>query len=117
MILRIGSRAVRSLGAVLLLGATLPTMASANDNARSETETGRELAERLCARCHAVGKTGDSPHDDAPPFRLLAQRWPVENLAEALAEGIVVGHPDMPSFEFSSNEISALLVYLDSLAR
>ena len=36
----------------------------------------------------------------APPFRLLPQRYPVEHLAEALAEGIVTGHPAMPQFKF-----------------
>ena len=34
----------------------------------------------------------------APPFRDLPKRYPVENLAEALAEGIVTGHPARPRF-------------------
>jgi len=117
MKLGIGGRAVRSLGAILLLGATLPTMASANDNAKDEIEAGENLAERLCSRCHAIGKTGESPHQDAPAFRSFSRRWPVDDLAEALAEGIVVGHPDMPAFELSPDEITALLAYLNALSR
>jgi hypothetical protein len=35
----------------------------------------------------------------------------VENLAEWLAEGIVFGHPDMPIFEFSPQEVEAILAY------
>lgn len=51
----------------------------------------------------------------APPLRELSQRYPIETLAEALAEGIVVGHPAMPSFTFHPREIEALLSYIDSL--
>jgi cytochrome c len=52
----------------------------------------------------------------APPFRDLPKRYPVDHLAEALAEGIVTGHPAMPEFTFTPREIEALLSYLSSLA-
>jgi hypothetical protein len=51
----------------------------------------------------------------APPFRDLTKRYPVDNLAEALAEGIVTGHPAMPHFTFEPREIDALLRYISSL--
>ncbi len=73
---------------------------------------GQEIAEKLCSRCHAVGRGGRSPHAKAPPFRDLAKRYPVEHLAEALAEGIRTGHPDMPEFKLSPPDIGALLTYL-----
>jgi mono/diheme cytochrome c family protein len=76
---------------------------------------GRELAEVHCSRCHAVGPEGRSPMAEAPPFRDLERRYPIETLAEALAEGIVTGHPQMPVFTFQPGEIDALLAYLDSL--
>ena len=76
---------------------------------------GQAIAKRLCARCHDVGN-GESSLAAAPPFRTLPQKYPVENLAEALAEGIVTGHPDMPQFKFSPAEIDALLSFIDSLA-
>ena len=75
----------------------------------------RDLAERHCAACHAVGKTGNSLHPAAPPFREFGRRWPIESLAEALAEGIVTGHPDMPAFSFSAAEVDDLLGWLDSI--
>jgi len=34
-------------------------------------ERGRTLAERMCAQCHAIGRTGASPHVGAPAFRAL----------------------------------------------
>ena len=44
--------------------------------------------------------TGNSPHRQAPPFRDVVERYPVEDLEELLAEGIVSGNPDMPEFTF-----------------
>jgi len=79
------------------------------------TERGRAIAEKHCARCHAVGLTGTSPMSLAPSFRDLSQRYPIDSLAEALAEGIVTGHPAMPHFTFHPREIDALLTYIDSL--
>ena len=65
---------------------------------------------RPCDRCY-----GDAPHEDAPPVQTFAQKWPLENLEEALAEGIVVGHPAMPVFELSTDEIDVLIGYLGTL--
>ena len=38
----------------------------------------------------------------------------MDHLAEALAEGIVVGHPIMPEFAFDPPEIYTLLTYIES---
>jgi cytochrome c len=80
-----------------------------------EVEKGRAFATANCARCHAIGMDDASPHPKAPPFRVVVERYPSENLAEALAEGIVSGHPDMPVFVLKPDEIEAFLAYLDSL--
>ena len=82
----------------------------------SPTLRGEAIAQRLCARCHAIGRTGESPAGRAPAFRDLSKRYPIEHLAEALAEGIVTGHSGMPQFTFEPREIEALLSYLHSLA-
>lgn len=80
-------------------------------------EQGHEFALAKCARCHGIGRNDESPLEQAPPFRRLHQRYPVEQLAEAFAESIVVGHTDMPPFELQPQEIAALLAYLESLER
>ena len=67
------------------------------------TDKGRVLVEQNCSRCHAIGKEGESTHPEAPPFRTLSSRYPIDDLAESLAEGIVSGHPDMPIFVFSAD--------------
>ena len=76
---------------------------------------GEILAVENCARCHAIADERESPHKDAPPFRSLSERYPVETLAEALAEGIVSGHPDMPELTFAPDEVEALIAYLQSV--
>jgi len=76
---------------------------------------GAAILQKNCARCHAIGTTGDSPHSEAPPFREVVHRYPPENLEESLAEGIVSGHTEMPEFAFSSEEISAIIGYLNDL--
>ena len=76
---------------------------------------GQALAEKRCGACHATGKAGASPHRLAPPFRSLAYRYPVETLDEALAEGITVGHPDMPSDPWEPADIARFIAYLKEI--
>lgn len=81
----------------------------------SKIKVGKLIAETRCAKCHSTGPEGDSPHPDAKPFRYLSENYPVRDLEEALAEGIVVGHPDMPVFVLSPYEIDSLITYLESI--
>ncbi|MBY6240800.1 cytochrome c [Methylosinus sp. Sm6] len=95
--------------------------ASARDasSANDAVSRGRAIAQANCSRCHAIGAKGDSPNPASPPFRTLAGKYPLENLEEALAEGIVVGHGglDMPRFQFSPAQIDALLAYLATIQK
>ena len=103
------------LCAAVLAGAMLLIAAG---NARAEVdsvERGREFARANCARCHSIDRTGDGPLKAAPPFRTLHERYPVENLEEALAEGIVTGHPDMPEFSLAPEQIADFIDFLKSL--
>lgn len=86
--------------------------------AAADVAEGGQLADQLCARCHAVAGSGPSPVDGAPAFSSLAQKWPIDHLAEALAEGIVTEHRDdvrMPEFTLSPRQIDDLLAYLESV--
>jgi len=75
---------------------------------------GRAFVEANCARCHAVGTTDASPNPRSIPFRFVARLYPIEYLAEALAEGIAVSH-EMPEFVLEADQIEPLLLYLDSI--
>ena len=76
---------------------------------------GETIATNVCAQCHAVTRTGLSPHADAKPFRELSWAYPIEALAEPLTEGIMVGHPDMPEFQFEVEQVDAILAYIESV--
>jgi cytochrome c len=76
---------------------------------------GEQLLQRDCGQCHATAKTGDSPDKEAVPFRTLGQRYPIESLEEALGEGIMSGHPDMPEFTFDAADVGAIIDYLKSI--
>lgn len=96
----------------LLLGGN--NRAAAQGSGANEAR-GEGLVSLLCSRCHAVGRSGSSTHPEAPPFRTLGQRYPIEALAEGLAEGLSSGHPDMPEFRFEVEDVSAILAYLKSI--
>ena len=95
--------------------ALLPVCAVAGSAAAEDIEEGRELAEAMCHSCHAIGTSDRSANDAAPSFREIAGRYSIWSLQEALAEGILVGHPDMPEFALAPAEINALLSYWDTL--
>ncbi|WP_143435598.1 c-type cytochrome [Henriciella aquimarina] len=76
---------------------------------------GEAIAENLCASCHAIDRTDESPHPDAIPFRVLSRKYPVRSLAEPLSKGIIVGHPDMPEWQFEPRHVESLLTYIESI--
>ena len=80
-------------------------------------QRGLTFAQTNCAQCHAIGRFGNSPIPEAPPFRTLHTRYPVEDLAEAFAEGITTGHPAMPEFQLDPAQINDLIAYLQSVQR
>lgn len=76
---------------------------------------GLRIAEQSCVKCHAVGADDSSRLKEAPPFRTLGQGYEVENLAEALAEGMVTGHAEMPEIKLEPDDIDAFIAYLMSI--
>ncbi|PZO53861.1 MAG: hypothetical protein DCF16_06075 [Alphaproteobacteria bacterium] len=101
-----------ALAAIVLVTAC----ASPAPNApHSPVERGQAMAAQNCSGCHAIGRSGDSPAPQAPPFRTLSQNYPLEALEEAFAEGISVGHAAMPEFAFAPDDVNALVAYLQSI--
>jgi hypothetical protein len=48
-------------------------------------------------------------------MRELHNRYSLDNLAMALSEGMLRGHPAMPKFDFTQGEIDAIMSYLRSI--
>ena len=105
---------IARLAILLLLVA--PSAGLAEDSSSSPLEQrGRALAERMCSQCHAIGRSGQSPHVGAPAFRALDRRVDLDSFMERLREGLAVGHPDMPTFRFTREDARAFLLYLRSI--
>lgn len=79
-------------------------------------DRGAMLVQQKCAGCHSIERTGASPMASAPPFRAMGVLYPVSDLQEAFAEGLVTAHPAMPAFELQSTEIADLIAYLERVS-
>jgi mono/diheme cytochrome c family protein len=101
----------------LLLAGVLASSLGSTSAQEGRIQRGQNFAQIHCAQCHAIGRFGDSPVAEAPPFRTLGTKYPIESLAEAFAEGITTGHPTMPEFQLDVAQINDLLAYLSSVQR
>lgn len=99
----------------LALAAALAALSLPAPAQEGRIQRGRVFVQTHCAGCHAIGPYDESPLKEAPPFRTLSRRYPIENLAEAFAEGIVTGHPSMPEFRLDPAQINDVLAYLQSV--
>jgi cytochrome c len=99
-----------ALGLVAMFAAN----ANAQDTPRQQRQ-GQIIVANKCSSCHAVGRVGESRNPKAPAFRRLHERYPIESLAEALAEGTISGAPDEPEFNFSAREVGAIISYISMI--
>ena len=76
---------------------------------------GEALVTHHCGGCHATARDDRSREPAAPPLRELNRRYDTEQLGEALAEGLLVGHPMMPQFRFPAEDVKSILLYLKSI--
>jgi cytochrome c len=105
------------LSAPVLAGvACLAFMQAADAKDQPSLSAGRRIAEAQCGTCHAVDRQGESLNPRAPRFRDLGRRYPLDALREALAEGMIVGHPAlMPKVTLGPAQIDDLIAYMKSL--
>lgn len=105
---------MKAIAAIVFLAACMSQSAMAQTLSPA-AQRGLVFVRTNCARCHAIDKASPSPLRAAPPLRTLHERYPIQTLAEAFAEGIVTGHPSMPEFKLDPDQIHNLLSYLKSL--
>jgi mono/diheme cytochrome c family protein len=102
------------LGNCFVLADAPPT----NSATQAQLERGHAIALANCSVCHAVGLTDKSPTriNANTAFRQLSERFPIPMLQEAARTGHISGHDEMPGFQFTMDDIKALLFYIDSMA-
>lgn len=96
----------------LMLSGLLSFFAVSEVLAQDSVERGRALVTEYCSGCHAVGPEGESPHPKAPPFRKLSERFPIDALEETFVDTIDTGHPGMPVFKATQDQIDAIINYI-----
>lgn len=104
--------------AAALWGALLicaPSLAQPVEPEEPSIQRGRALVAENCSGCHAIGADGKSPHEKAPPFHTLGERFPIDALEETFIESIDTGHPGMPVFLASPQQIADILDYIASV--
>ena len=100
-------------GLLVAVGLGVGGTSSAQES--GDLAAGRVIIVENCGSCHAVDKNDKAQHPQAPNLRDLSKNYPVSQLAESLAEGIMTGHPDMPVFEFEPDSIDSIIAYLESI--
>jgi cytochrome c len=88
--------------------------AASAQNGPPDISGGRELAERLCAICHAVTpEPASGGRPDVPSFAAVAKS--PNATPERLAGAIILPHPAMPGVPLTRAEIRDIIAYIMSL--
>jgi len=77
-----------------------------------DAEVGHQVAQDLCAQCHAIERTGDSPNAAAPPFRQALWNYRPDWLADDLHASRAVSLRRMPVFHFGEGHEYDIVAYL-----
>ena len=95
---------------VLVLASPAPAPAETGDAGR-----GSALAERWCAKCHAIAPGRQGPEPGIPSFMRMAAE--PENTRSALRQFITIPHFEMPPQTLTTAEIDDVIAYILSLRR
>ena len=77
-----------------------------------DAAVGHQVAQDLCAHCHAVERTGDSPDPGAPPFRHVLWNYRPDWLADDLHNSRAISLRRMPVFHFGEGHEYDIVAYL-----
>ncbi len=80
-----------------------------------DAEVGYQVAQDLCAHCHAIEPTGDSPNPGAPPLRRALQNYRPDWLADDLHASRALSLRRMPVFHFGEGHEYDIVAYLLSI--
>ncbi|NNJ74116.1 MAG: cytochrome c [Anderseniella sp.] len=104
------------LSGLLILALTAGQVPARADDEAASIQRGKELAQLLCTRCHAIEGPGPGTEEKSPPFSTLVPNLTLEGIADQLLEGLPMGHDPMPKWEFSEQQALDLLLYIESVS-
>ena len=88
-------------------------LASSAEAQTADPEAGAAYAKQVCAKCHAIDRTGLSPEPTAPPFKDVAITPGMT--ATALAVWLTTSHPTMPNIILNPQELDSVIAFILSL--
>lgn len=100
----------------LIVTMTVSQTPARGDEEMASIQRGKELAQLLCARCHAIEGPGPGKEEKSPPFATLVPNLTLEGVTDQLLEGLPLGHDPMPKWEFSEQQALDLLLYIESVS-
>ncbi len=101
----------------LLAGALVLALAAVHDGARADDlARGRQMAERLCATCHMNPGQGEKAGPAGIPGFAAVARRPGQTL-DGIVAWLKSVPPMMPNHHLTQDEMSALALYILSLAK
>ena len=99
--------------ALLAVGVLWSTSSQALD---AEQRRAEALLQQMCAQCHAVGRSGTSPNELAPPFRNLGENKLYDpDFLQRLQDGYSSIHPFMPTARFGRDDAEGVVSYLRAI--
>jgi mono/diheme cytochrome c family protein len=88
-------------------------MASPAQSQIADAAAGEIYAEKVCAECHAIHRTGLSPDPTATPFKDVAD---TPGMTEtALRVWLTTSHPTMPNIVIEPQDMDNVIAYILSL--
>jgi len=100
------------LGLLTTLAVTACTSGPDAQPRAGDARAGYQVASDLCAGCHSIERTGDSPNPAAIPLRRVLAGYPPGWLATDLHNGRAIRFQKMPVFHFGEGHEYDLIAYL-----
>jgi len=104
------------LGIVMVAVCVLMVSAPVFSQVKAEQDSlihGQGLARENCARCHAIGLTGESPNQNAPSFRSFSSYRSTELISWMLIDKTTPRHSQMPQFDISAEQALDIVAWIN----
>jgi mono/diheme cytochrome c family protein len=88
-------------------------MASPAQTQTADADAGEAYAEKVCAQCHAIHRTGLSPEPKATPFRDVANTPGMTGIA--LRVWLTTPHRTMPNIAIEPQDMDNVIAYILTL--
>jgi mono/diheme cytochrome c family protein len=95
---------------ILLIALLSCLICNAQAQQTGDAGAGAAYAERVCAKCHAIDLTSDSPEPTATPFRDVANTPGMT--AIALTVWLTTSHPTMPNIVLDKQDLDNVIAYI-----